>query len=263
MDIVSKKFVSKWQRPEDVVNAAKWAVSVDDLRLAFGGQQVLDGVSFTLPRGQTLLLRGGNGSGKTSLLNILSGFLRPDTGRIRLHIGGREINPARETPEHLARAGLGRLWQDIRLFPTMTAVENVLAATLALSGQNPFALLAKWPRIRVAEKEARERALYNLGLVGMADRAESSADMLSVGQMKRVALARLLQMEARIWLLDEPLAGLDQVSAKALIRLLEEFTTGQDRSILIIEHQHERVAPICDHILHLKSGRIHQAEAAA
>lgn len=233
-----------------------WAVQAIDVTLSFGGQRILDNVSFSLGTGAAVLLRGDNGSGKTTLLNLLSGFIAPNRGRVQLQLNGKTLDPARASAERLARAGMGRLWQDIRLFPTMTVLENVMAATAGMTGHNPALALTAWPVVRRQEKAARERALANLERVGMADRAGSSADKLSVGQMKRVALARLLQAEADLWLLDEPLAGLDRESAESLIRLLDDLNDNYGKTFLVVEHQHERLAPVCRETWYLGDGEL-------
>jgi len=226
------------------------------VHLAFEGHCILDDVSFDLLNGKAVFLRGDNGSGKTTLLNTVSGFLRPDKGQIHLNLNGRSFDAVRTQPERLARAGLGRLWQDIRLFPTMTVLENVLAASTGLIGLNPALALAAWPVSRHQERRAREKALANLELVGMADRAKSSGDKLSVGQMKRVAIARMLQSEAELMLLDEPLAGLDRDSVDGLVSLLNRLNQEQGKTLLIVEHQHEQMAPICHETWYLEDGRL-------
>ncbi|MFH2124577.1 MAG: ATP-binding cassette domain-containing protein [Pseudomonadota bacterium] len=244
------------------VGAPPWAVRTADLRLAFGGHHVLDGLDLTLQAGEAILLRGENGSGKTTLLNVLSGLIRPDAGSILMRLKGRDIDVTCTSPERIARSGLGRLWQDIRLFPTMTALDNVLAASAELLDRTAFSGIVFWPLVRRQERAARERALHNLELVGMADRADSSADMLSVGQMKRVAIARLLQAEADFWLLDEPLAGLDQVSAEGLLKLIERLNVDHGKTMLVVEHQYERMAPICSRTWFLVDGHLHAEKIA-
>lgn len=241
---------------------SSWSVCAEGLRVAFGGQRVLDGLGFELRLGEAVLLRGENGSGKTTLLNVLSGYIRPDGGRIRMRLKGREVDATVAAPEPLARSGLGRLWQDIRLFPTMSVLDNVLVASPELLRRTVLAGIAAWPWVRRQERIARERAFHNLALVSMADRADSSADMLSVGQMKRVALARLLQAEADLWLLDEPLAGLDHKSAEGLLKLLEGLNDDHGKTMLIVEHQHDRMAPLCDRTWFLTEGRLHEGNPA-
>jgi branched-chain amino acid transport system ATP-binding protein len=230
--------------------------------LAFDGQKVLDGVTFDLRPGELALLRGENGSGKTVLLNVLSGYLAPDRGSVRLQLGGEWIDAARSAPESLARRGVGRLWQDVRLFPSMTVVDNVLAGTARMLGENPlFALLARRAALR-QERAAHERALQNLVLVGMADRARSSCDMLSVGQMKRVALARLLQMEASLLLLDEPFAGLDAAAVASFALDLNRLRKEHGKTILVVEHGHDVISRIADRVWTMNDGHIEEIEGS-
>lgn len=234
----------------------------ESLSLAFGGHKVLDSLSFTLPAVSITLLRGENGCGKTTLLNVLNGFIKPDSGQLRLRLNGKEkVVDGKVTPEQVARAGVGRLWQDIHLFFTMTALDNVLAASPKLAVGNLLTTLAAWPSWRRNEKNARERALHHLEMVNMADRAGSSCDMLSVGQMKRVAIARLLQADAELLLLDEPLAGLDRASAEGLLELLARLQKENGKTMLIVEHQHKHLLPVCDRSLFLANGKLTVEEA--
>lgn len=233
---------------------------VRGLRLAFAGQAVLSGVTFDLRPGELALLGGENGSGKTVLLSILSGYLAPDSGSVRLQLNGSWVDTRRLSPEALARRGLGRLWQDTRLFPSMTVLDNVLAGSAEMLGEQPLLALVAWTAVRRQERAARDRAFDNLSLMGMADRARSSCDMLSVGQMKRVALARLLQMEASLLLLDEPFAGLDAAACASLARDLESLRREHRKTILVVEHRHEFLSHIADRAWTLRNGRIAESE---
>jgi len=230
------------------------------IAIAFGGQHVLRGVDLDLRGGQIALLRGPNGCGKTTLLNILSGFLRPDAGTATLAFNGIQADILREPPDRLARLGIARLWQDIRLFPTMTVLDNVLAASPHAIGINPVVALFALGRVRRQEREYREMALHWLNLLGMADRADSSGDKLSVGQSKRVAIARLLQTGAQVLLLDEPLAGLDRESAEKLVHDLNRLADTTHKAMLIVEHNHDVIVPVCDIRLTLGDGRLRREE---
>jgi branched-chain amino acid transport system permease protein len=230
------------------------------ISIAFGGQQVLRGVDVELQGGQIALLRGPNGSGKTTLLNILSSFLRPDAGQATLSFNGSTVNILRQTPDRLARLGIVRLWQDIRLFQTMTVLENVLAASPHALGIHPFAALFVPGKVRRQELAFHEQAMQWLDLLGMADRAHSSGDMLSVGQSKRVAIARMLQTGAQVLLLDEPLAGLDHESADKLVNDLNRLADTTHKAMLVVEHNHDAIVPVCDIRLTLEEGRLHREE---
>jgi len=240
--------------------ASRARADVRGVDLALDGQRVLDGVTFEIRPGELALLRGENGSGKTALLNVLSGYLAPNHGSVRLRLDGEWVDVARASPESLARRGVGRLWQDIRLFPSMTVLDNVLTATQRLLGQHPVLALLAWPAVARQEHGARDRAFKNLELVGMADRARSACDMLSVGQMKRVALARLLQMEASLLLLDEPLAGLDPAAVESFKRDLDRLREEQGKTILVVEHRHEVLSGIADRVWTMNDGHIEECE---
>ena len=233
-------------------------VKVRDAVLAFGGEEVLGGVTFDLRPGEIVLLHGGNGSGKTVLLNVLCGYLALDAGSVRMDLRGKWINPARVTPDRLARLGVGRLWQDVRLFPTMTVLDNVLAATRA--SFDGWSWLGHLVRPRFVRDEHEERALEHLRLVGMCDRVRSSCDMLSFGEMKRVALARLLQMEAGLLLLDEPFAGLDATATAALAQDLQRLRNNGDKTILVVEHRRE-VRRFVDRVWTMRNGRVRDGGA--
>jgi branched-chain amino acid transport system permease protein len=230
------------------------------IALAFGGQQVLSGIDLALNGGQIALLRGPNGCGKTTLLNVLSGFLRPDAGSATLEFNGTRADILREAPDRLARLGIARLWQDIRLFPTMTVLDNVLAASPHSIGINPALALVAPGRVRRQERAFRERALHWLEMLGMADRADSSGDRLSVGQSKRVAIARMLQTGAQVLLLDEPLAGLDRESAERLVNDLNRLADHTHKAMLVVEHNHDAITPVCDVRLTMEDGKLHRED---
>jgi ABC-type branched-subunit amino acid transport system ATPase component len=203
-------------RPSDRV-----VLSATGLCKSFGGHTVLDNVSFKLKRGQVVLLRGENGSGKTTLLNILTGNLEPDSGEIKVSINGNEerfdfpmpwwkrLNPFDHfTPERLAWKGIGRVWQDIRLFPTMTTLDNVAVASPNQIGENPaLAFIAS--KIRKAEKKNVEESYKRLEGLRLGKLRDSYCDQISLGQMKRVAIARTIRAGSKVLFLDEPLSGLD------------------------------------------------------
>ena len=243
-----------------VAGAEKVRLSGQGIAIAFGGQRVLRGVDIELEGGQIALLRGPNGCGKTTLLNILSGFLRPDAGAATLSFNGTTVDILHQSPDRLARLGIARLWQDIRLFPTMTVLENVMAASPHAIGINPAIALFALGRVKRQESAFREQAMHWLDLLGMVDRAESSGDKLSVGQSKRVAIARLLQTGAQVLLLDEPLAGLDVESAEKLVQDLNHLADTTHRAMLVVEHNHDVITPVCDLRLTLENVYLHREE---
>lgn len=219
------------------------------LQKAFGGQVVLDGVDLDLHQGEVVLLRGENGSGKTTLLNILTGNLEPDHGEINYRIDDsprtyrfprrwwQELNPFDHfTPEFVAVEGMGRTWQDVRLFATQSLRDNILVAEGRQPGENPVTALLAPARARRTEKALAHRADEVLAGLGLAGREESSADKISLGQSKRVAIARAVAAGARILFLDEPLAGLDRSGVRDVLALLEGLVTHDGVTLVIVEH---------------------------
>ena len=195
-----------------------------------------------------MLLRGENGSGKTTLLNILTGNLEPDMGELHISINGsreifgfpkpwwKELNPFDHfTPERLAWEGIGRAWQDIRLFPTMTTLENVSIAAQKQKGENPlFALIS--PLSKNEDTLNKENASEWLRKIGLGDRLDSSCDKISLGQMKRVAIARAIQAGAKVLFLDEPLSGLDKHGISEVMSYLEALVRENSITLVIVEH---------------------------
>ncbi len=219
------------------------------LTKAFDGQRILGGVDLTLKEGEIVLLRGENGSGKTTLLNILTGNVEPDAGTIEYLAGDSpwacqfprhcfaSLNPLGQfTPEFVARGGFGRTWQDVRLFGSHTLRENITVADSRNPGENPFlALIA--PGIGARHEKARQNSAdATLARLGLGGRETSSADMISLGQSKRVAIARAVAAGARVLFLDEPLAGLDLEGIYEVTALLQNLVRERSLTLVIVEH---------------------------
>ena len=223
---------------------------------------MLDGVSGEIHPGEVILLRGENGSGKTTLLNILTGCLEPEAGTISYPPSTlsddqpvrnkgfrqqstsfsfplpwhREINPFQHfTPEAVARLGVGRTWQDIRLFSSLDLADNIAAASVD-SSDSPWSALFRTRHTRELAAAHRHAASARLAALGLIGRDNSSAGKISLGQSKRVAIARALQAEARILFLDEPLAGLDADGIHDVLAHLRALATDHGLTLVIIEH---------------------------
>jgi len=219
------------------------------LRKSFGGHRVLDDVDLVLHEGEVVLLRGENGSGKTTLLNILTGNLEPDSGTIEYLADGSprtcrfprswigNLNPFDHfTPEFVAREGLGRTWQDVRLFGSQTLRDNIAVADSRNAGENPLIALFTPGCATRREAEICQQADNMLAQLGLAGREDSSGDMISLGQSKRVAIARAVAGGARILFLDEPLAGLDRQGITDILQLLQTLVQEHRLTLVIVEH---------------------------
>ncbi len=219
-------------------------LDIAGLTVAFGGVTALDDVSFALAGGELLGLIGPNGAGKTTVMRAITGVVRPGHGRIR--VGGRDIGTL---PVHARiRAGLGLSQQLTRPFRSMTALDNVALAAGAMRTRRPLrSLLASDRRAERAE------ALRLLELVGIGEVAEQRPDVLPLGVLKRLEVARALALRPRLLLLDEPLAGLNHAEAERLADTILALNRG-GLPILLIEHNLGEVARICDRLVVLDNG---------
>jgi ABC-type branched-subunit amino acid transport system ATPase component len=224
-------------------------MSAAGLTKAFGGQQILSSVDLKLNEGEVVLLKGENGSGKTTLLNILTGNLEPDSGEIFYSADAtprcfrfprtwwRKLNPFDHfTPESVAQEGIIRTWQDVRLFGTQTLIDNIAIAEPRHSGENPFKALLLPGRSEREEIEINETAEKLLADLGLKGREWSLADRISLGQSKRVAIARAVAAGSKILFLDEPLAGLDRRGVADVLDLLQALVRTHAVTMVIVEH---------------------------
>jgi ABC-type branched-subunit amino acid transport system ATPase component len=219
------------------------------LKKAFGGHIVLDGINLKLHQGEVVLLRGENGSGKTTLLNILTGNLEPDAGIVQYIADGtprtyrfprrwwKELNPFDHfSPEFVARESVGRTWQEVRLFGSQTLRNNIAVAEPNNPGENPIIALFTPRRAAVREAEINAEADKILARLGLSGCEEESADKISLGQTKRVAIARAIAAGAMVLFLDEPLRGLDRQGVIDTVALLKTLAHDYDVSLVIVEH---------------------------
>jgi branched-chain amino acid transport system ATP-binding protein len=225
-------------------------LAVRDVRKSFGQARVLDGVSLEVARGEIVGLIGPNGAGKTTLFNLIAGVEPCDAGEIDLD--GRSI--AGLPPHARARRGIGRTFQEVRLFESITALENVMVGG-ENRGETLGTAIFAWRRCREADARAQSHAEELLALVGLADLADRLPAELSYGQQKRVALARALATGRDLLCLDEPAAGLDPEAARDLVALIRRLRH-ELGSILMIEHNLELVRDVCGRVIFLDAGQV-------
>jgi ABC-type branched-subunit amino acid transport system ATPase component len=225
-------------------------LEVREIVRAFDGVRAVDGASLDVQAGSITGLIGPNGAGKSTLFNCVSGFLRPQSGRVLLD--GKRID--RRAPHRIARAGLVRTFQTPRALTRMTVLENVVLAARRNGGERLGGSLA--PGARRREREARARARELLELVRLDGDADALAGTLSGGQRKLLELVRALMAEPRILLLDEPMAG---VSPTLRVELLEHILTVRERdgvTLLIVEHDLDFVMRASDRVIVMNDGRV-------
>lgn len=226
-------------------------LALDGVSRSFGGVHAADRVNLVVARGVVHGLIGPNGAGKTTLLNVISGLLRPDLGTIRL--AGRRID--RLPAYRIAQLGIRRTYQSIRLFPTMTARENVVIGMHTQRRDTWWQRLLLTPTSRRQERRIRERAVSLLERVGLAARAEDQARDLPYGEQRRLEIARALAGSPVLVLLDEPVAGMNSAEAMEIAALIRSIAA-EGTSILLIEHNMEFVMDVCDHLTVLDFGRV-------
>ncbi|MEE4460674.1 high-affinity branched-chain amino acid ABC transporter ATP-binding protein LivG [Azotobacter chroococcum] len=226
-------------------------LEVRDLAMRFGGLLAVDGVSLSLGARQVLSMIGPNGAGKTTVFNCLTGFYKPSAGEILL-----DGEPIQGLPGHrIARKGIVRTFQNVRLFREMTALENLLVAQHRHLNTNFFAGLLKTPTFRRSERQALEFAHHWLERVGLADCANRLAGTLAYGQQRRLEIARCMMTRPRLLMLDEPAAGLNPRETEDLKALIGLLRDEHGLGVLLIEHDMPLVMGISDRIVVINQGR--------
>ena len=224
---------------------------LDGVTRAFGGVVAVDDLSLTVEPGRITGLIGPNGAGKSTVVNLITGLLRLTAGRIRLD--GRDITEA-EAPE-VARAGIARTFQTVRLLKEASVLDNVVAGFHRHERAGLAAGLLGLPSALREGRDLRRRAAAILERFGMADFADLPAGSLSYGHQRRVEMMRALAMEPRLLLLDEPVAGMNDVEADALGRIFAELAR-DGLGVLLIEHNMRFVLSLCAEIHVIDSGRL-------
>jgi ABC-type branched-subunit amino acid transport system ATPase component len=215
----------------------------------FGGVQALVDVSFTVEPGRVTGLIGPNGAGKTTLFHVICGYLSCDRGEI--HFDGRRIDSL--PPHRIARLGIGRTFQDLKIFRRMTVLENVLLGVPDQPGERlAGALLGRRPPAR--REGARRQALERLAEVGLDARLDDLADTLPYGDQKLLTIARALATDARLVLLDEPVAGLPLALVDRFLAVIRHLA-GRGRTVLLVDHNMEAVMAVSDWVVALDHGR--------
>lgn len=225
-------------------------LTVEGLSMRFGGLLAVNNVALELRKGEIVSLIGPNGAGKTTIFNCLTGFYRPTSGSIKL----REQHLERLPGQMIARMGIVRTFQHVRLFREMTVIENLLVAQHQHLKSGVFAGLLKTPAFRRAEADALEHAAVWLERTGLKDLANRSAGNLAYGQQRRVEIARCMVTRPELLMLDEPAAGLNPKETDQLDQLIVELRDQHQVSVLLIEHDMKLVMGISDRIYVVNQG---------
>ena len=217
----------------------------------FGGLQALNDCGFTIGEGRITCLVGPNGAGKTTIFNVITGFLRPDTGHVSFR--GRRLDGL--SPQAIVHAGIARSFQNLRLFADLTALDNVMVALPGAFGEDPLGALFRPLYTARVEQRRRAEAMERLAHVGLAERAKDRVRNLSYGEQKLLTVARLLATGAELLLLDEPASGLAAGALDQVMALLRRLQN-EGKTLLVVEHNTRVVQQIADQVLFLHQGHL-------
>jgi branched-chain amino acid transport system ATP-binding protein len=226
------------------------ALVANDITVRFGGLVAVKNVSFTIPQGRIVSLIGPNGAGKTTFFNVLTGLYRPSSGNVLL--GERDITG--QSPHTIASIGLGRTFQNIRLFGLMTAAENVMVAMHSHTTSNLLQIVARTRHQRREEVESRAFAQEMLDFVGIGRHADEYARNLSYGDQRRLEVARALALRPQVLLLDEPTAGMNPQESAVFVDFVRRVRDERKVSVLLIEHDMSVVMRVSERITVLDQG---------
>lgn len=225
-------------------------LKISELTMRFGGVEALSGVNLDIEPGSITAIIGPNGAGKTTVFNVVTGVYRATSGSIKL--GGRELGGL--PPHKIARHGLTRTFQTVRVFGEMTVHENVMVGRHPRTRSGFLSAIFKPPWERREERSIRETSMKELEFVGIAERADDRCDSLPLGHLRLVEIARALATEPKYLLLDEPAAGLNNHETQLLAGLLRKI---QERGVtlVVVDHDMDLVMDVCERINVLNYGR--------
>lgn len=228
------------------------ALKISNLSKSFGGLKAIDNFSLDLVQGDIHGVIGPNGAGKTTMFNLVTGVYRADSGQIWL--GEKEIT--KMPADAIARSGMIRTFQNIRLFANMTVWDNVKMSFHFQESVNFWQTLGHFGGFKNTEKKISRDSLEFLARFGLAERRDDLAGSLSYGEQRRLEMARALATRARVLLLDEPAAGLNPKEVEDLIELIRKVHQDFSLSILLIEHQMPVIMELCEHVQVLNFGKL-------
>ena len=231
-------------------------LSVTGMSMNFGGVQALDNVDLDVCRGEIVALIGPNGAGKTTFFNCLTGIYTPTSGDIHLHNSktGQQIRLNGMKPNRITEKGMARTFQNIRLFPTMSVLENVMIGRHCRTHSLIFGAVFRGPATRREEAEIIETSYNILKKVGLEKQVNEEARNLPYGAQRRLEIARALATEPFLLLLDEPAAGMNPQETEELVNLIRKICQ-EGHSILLIEHDMKLVMSLSDRIFVMDYGK--------
>jgi branched-chain amino acid transport system ATP-binding protein len=226
-------------------------LTVDGLRKAYRGIHAVRDASFRIEAGTITGLIGPNGSGKTTTIDCITGFQRADAGRVRLG----DLDITSRSPQQIARAGMLRTFQTVRVYDDFDLMQNLLVVTAPFRETNGIDAFVRGARFRGAQRQAEARARQAIELVGLTRLIDAPAAILSYGQKKLLAIAATIMADPRLVILDEPVAGVNPSRVNEIADLLRRINRS-GTTFLIVEHNVEFITQVCDHVLVLDQGSL-------
>jgi len=230
----------------------KIVLETKDLTVRFGGLTAVNNVSIKVPEGNITGIIGPNGAGKTTLFNIITAAVEPTSGDVLFN--GKSL--VGMTPDRIAREGVSRTFQNIRICSKMTALENVVISIQRVPPYKWYEAMLGLPSVKRKDKEALEQAYEYLDMLGITKFANSQAGEMPYGQQRRLEIARAIATKPQLLLLDEPAAGMNNEECRELSALIRELREKLDLTVVIIEHHMEVVMKLCDDVCVLNLGSL-------
>jgi len=226
-------------------------LKLDEVTIRFGGLTAINQLSLEVPEGQIYSIIGPNGAGKTTLFNCISRFYTPTSGGITFD--GHNLLDHKS--HQLAKMGIARSFQNTELFGKMTVLDNLLTGLHPSIKKNMFAIALRTPSVRNTEKEAKKRAFEVLEMLGISNLASELVESLSFGYQKMVDIGRAIMMNPKLIMLDEPVAGMNNIETEAVTNLIVRLKEEMNFSVLLIEHDMSLVMKISDYVTVVNFGQ--------
>jgi branched-chain amino acid transport system ATP-binding protein len=234
------------------VQDSECLLEVEDLSKHFKGLRAVNNYHLDLHQGEILGVIGPNGAGKSTLFNLITGYIPPSTGKIRF-LG---VDITNTPPELIARHGIGRTFQSVRLFSSMTLMDNVRTAQQLHDTDNLFSTMFSLPAFRSRESRLLNKSMELLALFDLADRANQMASSLPYGDQRKLEIVRALAISPKLLLLDEPVAGMSMQESMEVLQLIHRIRDEYKLTIVVVEHNMPIVMQLCDRLQVLNQGEV-------
>lgn len=231
-------------------------LKIDNVTMRFGGVIAANNFNANIEKGQIVGLIGPNGAGKTTIFNVVTGVYKPTEGQVIFKTDDKEQVISGMRPDEIAKLGICRTFQNIRLFKDMSVLDNVFIGNHLRIKSNVFSSILRVPGYRKEEREMLEKSLYLLDRVGLLEEKDEKANSLPYGKQRRLEIARALATDPKLLLLDEPAAGMNPQESNELMDFILNIKDEFDLTVFLIEHHMDLVMGICENILVLDHGEL-------